>query len=125
MVGVKEILRLWLLGHGQRDVGRLAQADRKTVARYVDAAQAAGSKRGDPEDKLTDELLAEVIERCGPGVRRAITARRGRPCAPTKASSRSASRRSSPSSRVHGQLLANRIPDSLFNLGPSATSRGQ
>ncbi len=57
VVGVKEILRLWLLGHGQRAVARLAQADRKTVARYVEAAQAAGLRCGDPEDKLTDELI--------------------------------------------------------------------
>ncbi len=67
VVGVKEILRLWLLGHGQRAVARLAQADRKTVARYVEAAQAAGLRCGDPEDKLTDELIGEVIDAVRPG----------------------------------------------------------
>jgi transposase len=67
VVGVKEILRLWLLGHGQRAVGRLAQVDRKTVCRYVDAAQEAGLQRGDSEDKLTDELVGAVIEAVRPG----------------------------------------------------------
>ena len=67
VVGVKEILRLWLLGHGQRAVARLAQADRKTVARYVEAAQKAGLARGDPEGKLTDELIGEVVVAVRPG----------------------------------------------------------
>ncbi len=67
VVGVREILRLWLMGHGLRAVARLAQTDRKTVRRYVDAAQGAGLKRGDPEDKLTDELVGEVIEAVRPG----------------------------------------------------------
>lgn len=67
VVGVKEILRLWLLGHGQREVARLAQSDRKTVCRYVDAAQAAGLKCGDSEDKITDELIGAVVEAVRPG----------------------------------------------------------
>ncbi len=67
VVGVKEILRLWLSGHGQRAIARLAQADRKTVTRYVEAAQQAGLERGDPEDKLTDELIGEVIDAVRPG----------------------------------------------------------
>lgn len=39
VVGVKEILRLGLSGHGQRAVVRLVQIDHKTVSRYVDAAR--------------------------------------------------------------------------------------
>lgn len=67
VVGVKEILRLWVSGHGQRAVARLAQIDRKTVCRYVEAAQAAGLQRGDCEDKLSDELIGVVIEAVRPG----------------------------------------------------------
>jgi len=67
VVGVREILRLWLLGHGQRTVARLAQVDRKTVSRYVAAAEAAGLRRGEPEDKLTDELIGEVVDVVRPG----------------------------------------------------------
>ena len=67
MVGVKEILRLWLSGYGQRTVARLAQADRKTVVRCIEAAREAGLERGDPEDKLTDELLDDVRPGRPPG----------------------------------------------------------
>jgi hypothetical protein len=34
VVRVKEILRLWLRGHGLRPIARLTQTDRKTVRRY-------------------------------------------------------------------------------------------
>lgn len=67
VVGVKEILRLWLLGHGQRKVADLSQSDRKTVRRYVEAAQAAGLERDDSEDNLTDDLIGAVIEAVRPG----------------------------------------------------------
>ena len=36
---VREVLRLWLAGEGLRSVERLAQVDRKTVRRYVTAAE--------------------------------------------------------------------------------------
>jgi hypothetical protein len=36
---VREVLRLWLGGHGLRRVERLAGVDRKTVRRYVAAAE--------------------------------------------------------------------------------------
>ena len=61
MVEVKEILRLWLEGRSLREVSRLAAADRKTVRRYVEAAQAAGVDRDDGPAALSDELLAAVI----------------------------------------------------------------
>ena len=35
---VREVLRLWLAGEGLRSVERLSQVDRKTVRRYVEAA---------------------------------------------------------------------------------------
>ncbi|MDD7939828.1 IS21 family transposase [Actinomycetospora lutea] len=61
MVEVKEILRLWLDGRSLRDVTRLAAADRKTVRRYIEAAQAAGVDRDDGPGQLGDELLSTVI----------------------------------------------------------------
>ncbi|MPZ74793.1 MAG: hypothetical protein GEU74_16545 [Nitriliruptorales bacterium] len=42
VIAVREMLRWWLAGHGLHAVARLAQADRKTVRRYVGAAVAAG-----------------------------------------------------------------------------------
>jgi transposase len=62
VIAVREMLRWWLAGHGLHAVARLAQVDRKTVRRYVEAAVAAGLKRGDDEGKLTDELLGAVVE---------------------------------------------------------------
>ena len=62
VIAVREMLRWWLAGHGLHAVARLAQVDRKTVRRYVEAAVAAGLKRGDSEDKLTDEFLGAVVE---------------------------------------------------------------
>lgn len=67
VVGIREILRLWLMGNGVRPVARLTQVDRKTVRRYVDAAQAAGLSPGDSEDKLTDEMLGEIGAAVRPG----------------------------------------------------------
>jgi hypothetical protein len=45
MVEVREVLRLWLMGHGLREIARLVQIDRKTVRRYVMAGAAAGLTR--------------------------------------------------------------------------------
>ena len=40
---VREVLRLWLLGHGLRAIERLVQVDRKTVRRYVEAGRGVGT----------------------------------------------------------------------------------
>ena len=42
VIEVREVLRVWLAGHGVRRTAELAGVDRKTVRRYVEAAQAAG-----------------------------------------------------------------------------------
>ncbi|MFI1920563.1 IS21 family transposase [Nocardia sp. NPDC020380] len=67
MIEIREILRLWLLGRGLREVARLSGTDRKTVRRYVEMATACGLDRDGDASQLTDELLAAVIA----GVRRA------------------------------------------------------
>jgi hypothetical protein len=42
MFEIREVLRLWLAGEGLRAIARLVRVDRKTVRRYVAAAEAAG-----------------------------------------------------------------------------------
>jgi transposase len=59
---VREVLRLWLAGESLRGVERLAMVDRKTVRRYIAAAEAAGVVRDGGEMQLSDELLGSVVE---------------------------------------------------------------
>jgi transposase len=61
VIEVKEMLRLWLEGRSLREVTTLAGVDRKTVRRYVLAAQAAGLVREGGPGQLTDELLGVVV----------------------------------------------------------------
>ena len=63
---VREVLRLWLRGEGFRGVERLSGVDRKTVRRYIGAAQAAGLTREGGEAQLTDGFLATVVEAVRP-----------------------------------------------------------
>jgi transposase len=61
VIEIREVLRLWLAGHSLREVTRLAGLDRKTVRRYVQAAEAAGVSRGGGDGQLTEELLGAVV----------------------------------------------------------------
>jgi len=61
VIEIKEVLRLWLAGHSLREVTRLVALDRKTVRRYVQAAQAAGVAREGGDGQLTDEVLGAVV----------------------------------------------------------------
>jgi len=63
---VREVLRLWLRGVGLRSVERLAGVDRKTVRRYVAAAEELGLVRDGGEDQLSDELMGSVVEAVRP-----------------------------------------------------------
>lgn len=67
VVVVREILRLWMFGHGYRTIGRLAMVDRKSVRRYVQVAVALGLDRERGEEQLTEELLAAVVAAVPPG----------------------------------------------------------
>ena len=58
---IRDVLRLWLQGKGLRTIARLVSWDRKTVRRYVAAAQAAGLDREGGEEQLCDELLGAVV----------------------------------------------------------------
>ena len=62
VVEVREVLRLWLRGHGLRAIARLAQIDRKTVRCYLEAAERTGLGRTGGEVELTDELLGALAE---------------------------------------------------------------
>jgi transposase len=63
---IREVLRLWLRGEGQRSVERLSSVNRKTVVRYIGAAVALGVVRDGGEEQLTDELIGAVCERVRP-----------------------------------------------------------
>lgn len=63
VVEVREVLRLWLRSMSVREIARRIGMDRKTVRRYVSAAQAAGLERGGGEEQLNDGLVGEVTHR--------------------------------------------------------------
>jgi transposase len=60
MIDIREVLRRWQALHSVRRVARETGTDRKTVARYVAAAQAAGVGVDTP---LDDEVVARVTSR--------------------------------------------------------------
>lgn len=59
---IREVLRLWVRGEGLRSIERLVWCDRKTIRRYVQAAEAAGLVREDGEEQRSDELIGAVVE---------------------------------------------------------------
>jgi len=63
---VREVLRLWLAGEGVRSVERHAQVDRKTVRRYVAAAEALGVVRDGGDEQLTEAVIGMVVEAVRP-----------------------------------------------------------
>jgi transposase len=63
---VREVLRLWLAGEGFRSIERLAQVDRKTVRRYVEAAEGLGLVRDGGDGQLTDVFIGMVVEAVRP-----------------------------------------------------------
>ena len=71
VIEVRELLRLWSLGHGYRAVARLTGVDRKTVRRYVEAAAALGMTPDGSSRVLDDELISEVVAAVRPGTRSA------------------------------------------------------
>lgn len=63
---IREVLRLWLRGEGIRAVERLAGVDRKTIRRYLAAAQGLGLVRDSGEDQLSDVFMGSVVEKVRP-----------------------------------------------------------
>ena len=66
VIEVREVLRAWLAGAGLRTVGAQAGVDRKTVRRYVSAAEAAGVVRNGDVGQLSDEVMAAVVSAVRP-----------------------------------------------------------
>ncbi len=66
MFEVREVLRLWLGGEGVRSTERLAGVDRKTVRRYLAAAEELGLVRCGGEEQLSDEFVGAMMEAVRP-----------------------------------------------------------
>jgi transposase len=66
VVQVKEALRRWLHGDGERPIARGVGIDRKTVRRYIAAAVELGVDRDGGEGQLSEELIGQVVERVRP-----------------------------------------------------------
>jgi hypothetical protein len=66
---IKEVLRLWVRGHGYRSVARMAHVDRKTARRYLQVACALGLERTLAGEALAldDAFVACVAEAVLPG----------------------------------------------------------
>jgi hypothetical protein len=63
---IREVLRLWLRGEAIRAIERLAGVDRKTVRRYVGAAEELGLVRDGGEEQLSDVFVGSVVEKVRP-----------------------------------------------------------
>jgi transposase len=66
VVQIKEALRRWLKGEGERPIAHGIGVDRKTARRYITAAIELGLDRNGGEAQLTDELIGELVERVRP-----------------------------------------------------------
>ena len=66
VIEIREVLRLWLRGHGLRRTTALTGLDRKTVRRYIEAAAEAGLQRDGGELQLADGLIGTVCEAVRP-----------------------------------------------------------
>jgi transposase len=58
---VREVLRAWLSGVGQRPAAKRAGVDRKTAARYIEAAQEVGVARDGGLGQLSDVVIGGVV----------------------------------------------------------------
>ena len=67
VVQVREALRGWLHGDGERPIARRAGIDRKTARRYIAAAIEVGVDRDGGEEQLSDDLIGQIFERMRPG----------------------------------------------------------
>jgi transposase len=66
VVQIKEVLRRWLKGEGERPIAHGIGIDRKTARRYISAAIELGLDRSGGEEQLTDELIDQMVERVRP-----------------------------------------------------------
>ena len=66
VVQIKELLRRWLDGDGERPAARAVGVARTTARNYIRAAMELGVERSGGETQLTDELIGQVCERVRP-----------------------------------------------------------
>lgn len=66
VVQIREALRRWLRGDGERRVARAVGVDRKTARRYIAAGLRLGLDRSGGEEQLTEELIGRVVEEVRP-----------------------------------------------------------
>ena len=66
VVQIREALRRWLRGEGERPIARGIGVDRKTARRYITAAVELGLDRSGGEGQLTDELIGKLVEAVRP-----------------------------------------------------------
>lgn len=66
VVQIREALRQWMDGKGERPIARAAGIDRKTARRYIAAAVELGVDRDGGIGQLTDELIGQIVERVRP-----------------------------------------------------------
>jgi transposase len=66
VVQIREALRRWLKGEGERPIARGIGVDRKTARRYITAAIELGLDRDGGEGQLTEELIGQLVERVRP-----------------------------------------------------------
>ncbi|MGH9299284.1 MAG: IS21 family transposase [Acidimicrobiales bacterium] len=66
VVQIRELLRRWLNGDGERPIARAAGVARTTARNYIAAALELGVDRQGSEDQLTDELIGQICERVRP-----------------------------------------------------------
>ena len=106
VVQVKEALRRWLKGEGERPIAHGVGIDRKTVRRYIAAAVELGVDRSGGEEQLSDELIGQVLERVRPH-RLDGHGEAWRSCSPRKSRSRRGSKQDLTVVKI-GILLARR-----------------
>ncbi len=66
VVQIREALRRWLRGEGERSIARGIGVDRKTARRYVAAAIELGLDRAGGEAQLSDQLIGQLVEAVRP-----------------------------------------------------------
>jgi transposase len=66
VVQIREALRRWVRGEGERTIARAIGVDRKTARRYITAGMRFGLDRAGGEEQLTDELIGRLVEAVRP-----------------------------------------------------------
>ena len=66
VVQIKEVLRRWLRGEGERTIAKGVGVDRKTARRYIAGGIGLGVDRSGGEEQLTEELIGQVVEAVRP-----------------------------------------------------------